>query len=75
MYSNIRFVGRLKELMKDRDISKTELAIETGISETVIHNLLKGDLSCGADVLLTFMDFFEVTGEYLFGRSDDPKKC
>ena len=60
----------LKELRTDRKINQTELAIELKVSQSMIARWEKGECEPKASNIIAIADYFNVTTDYLLGRSD-----
>ena len=65
------FAKNLEELMKNNSVNKAKIIKETGITEGAIDGWLKRGSQPTADLLCKLADFFEVTTDYLLGRSND----
>jgi transcriptional regulator with XRE-family HTH domain len=70
------FPQRLKELRKSRKLSQEALGKEVGIDRTSISHYENSDENeqriPRLDTLQKLADFFDVTYDYLLGRTDDP---
>ncbi len=64
---------RLKELREKRKISQTRLAIELNMSQNSISRYESGVREADYKTLLAIADYFNVSLDYLFGRTDNPK--
>ena len=60
---------RLKELRKNKHISQLKLAMELGISQNSISRFETGERKPDYDTLIQIADYFDVTLDYLVGRS------
>jgi len=67
------FADRLRELRSISGISRKELAQGIGIAESTIANYENNLRLPDYEVLTRIADFFDVTTDYLLGRTDDPK--
>ncbi len=63
---------RLKELRNKRKMSQVRLGIELGISQDAISRYEKLERQADYQTLLNIADFFNVSLDYLFGRTDNP---
>ncbi|MDD4566134.1 MAG: helix-turn-helix transcriptional regulator [Eubacteriales bacterium] len=72
MHSNLS--QRLKELRQSHNISQKNLGSAVSLSMQAICDIEKGRRSTTADKLIIIADFFDVSLDYLVGRSDDPKR-
>ena len=65
-----KFSERLKELRLEKNLTQTELAQETGISQAGIAKWETGDRNPSVDCLIILAKFFGVTIDYLVGLED-----
>lgn len=70
----MNFGERLKQLRAVRNLTQKQLAIETETSERGIQNYEMGIRKPAFDVLIALGDYFDVSLDYLVGRSDDPTR-
>lgn len=70
----VRFPGRLLSLRKNKGISQKALASEFGISDAAITMMEKGKRLPSFEILCALADYFDVSLDYLVGRSDDPTR-
>lgn len=66
-------IFRLKELRKKKHISQIRLAIELGSYQNNISRYENLEHEADYQTLLDIADFFDVSLDYLFGRTDNPK--
>lgn len=64
------FSFRLKNLRKEKNISQEKLANDLGYSRSTIANYEQNTRLPSADVLTRIADYFEVSLDYLLGRSN-----
>lgn len=64
---------RLKELREERHISQVRLAIELGTYQNNISRYENLEHEADYRTLLDIADYFNVSLDYLFGRTDNPK--
>lgn len=62
-------VNRIKDLREDRDMRQSDLADATGIDQRTISNYETGKTSPDAYALIKLADFFDVSIDYLVGRT------
>lgn len=62
---------RLKELRTEKNLSQEEIAKEIGTSQTNIGRWEKGLNEPSSGFVIKLANFFEVSTDYLLGRSDD----
>ena len=61
--------NRIKDLREDRDLRQSDLAAATGIDQRTISNYETGKTSPDAYALIKLADFFDVSIDYLVGRT------
>ena len=67
------FNDRLKELRSLKNISQISISKEIGISDTHYQNLEYGKKEPTMSKLVSLADFFDVSIDYLVGRTDNPE--
>lgn len=66
-------IFRLKELRERRKISQVRLAIELDLNQNSISRYESGAREADYRTLIAFADYFNVSLDYLFGRTDNPE--
>ena len=66
-------VFRLKELRRDRKISQVKLAMDLNLTQNSISRYENGEREADYDTLVAIADYFNVSVDYLLGRTDNPK--
>jgi len=66
------FSERLSELIANKDVTKRALAKGIDVSERLIQYYLSGEKKPNLDTVENMADFFDVSIDYLTGRSDNP---
>lgn len=69
----ITFAERLKQLRNERSLSQDALGKEMGISRYAIYTYESGKAFPTVEGLLALADYFDVTTDYLLGRTDTPR--
>ena len=64
---------RLKELRKQKKISQVKLAIDLQMHQNSISRYERGERQADYTSLIRFADYFNVSIDYLLGRTDNPK--
>ena len=64
---------RLKELRDQRHISQVFLGMELGMSQNTISRYETGRREADYETLVAFADYFNVSVDYLLGRTDNPE--
>lgn len=65
-----KFSQRLKELRKEKGIKQIEMAVLFGYTEAHYQQIEYGNVNIPALLLEALADYFEVSTDYLLGRSD-----
>ena len=65
---------RLKELRDQRHISQVFLGLELGMSQNTISRYETGAREADYETLISFADYFNVSVDYLLGRTDNPTR-
>lgn len=68
------FSTRLRELRRNKKITQTVLAGQIGITLKQIQRYELEENEPTLSVLLRLADYFDVSLDYLVGRSDDPAR-
>ncbi len=64
---------RLLDLRTSINISQSRLAKELGISQSAVNRYEHDEVSVPDTVLLKYANFFDVSADYLLGRTDKPE--
>ena len=64
----------LKRCRKLRKVTQKQAAISAGVPESMYQFYEYGKSEPTASVLISLADYFDVSLDYLVGRSDDPKR-
>ena len=67
------FNERLKEIRINHNITQKQLSIDLSLSERGIQSYELGERKPGLDALIALADYFNVSLDYLTGRSDNPE--
>lgn len=65
--------NRIKYLREKWNISQKDFAKKIGVSNTVLSRYESGDRKPDYDILQTIADYFEVSTDYLLGRTNAPE--
>lgn len=63
---------RIKTLADKKRISLQSLAIAVGLGESYIYNL-KSKKSSSSEAITKIADYFNVSTDYIYGRTDNPR--
>lgn len=74
MFDKIIFAARLKQLRIQKKLSAYALANETGITPAAISQFENAKNYPHCNTLCALADYFDVSLDYLVGRSNDPAR-
>ena len=74
MFDKVIFAERLKTLRTQNNLSMSGLAAAVGVSKQAIGQFEKSSNNPNVDTLVVLADYFDVSIDYLVGRSDDPTR-
>lgn len=63
---------RLLQLRKSNDVTQEELGRQIGVGKTTISNYETGYSTPDTETISRIADFFNVSVDYLLGRTDEP---
>ena len=66
---NVSFPKRIVLLRKERGLSQKSVAEDLGISQALLSHYEKGIRECGLDFLCKIADYYQVSVDYLLGRT------
>lgn len=61
----------ISELRKEKGLSQKEVAAKLGISQALLSHYEKGIRECGQSFLVRIADFYDVSCDYLLGRTNE----
>ncbi len=64
---------RLKELRKERGISQVKLALDLHMNQNSVSRYETMEREADYETLVKFADYFDVSLDYLLGRTDKQK--
>ena len=73
MFDEIIFAMRLNHLRKGRNLTLNQLGEAIGATKATIGNLVNGNKRPSLEMAYSLADYFDVSLDYLVGRSDNPK--
>lgn len=68
----MKLAERLKELRRSRGVTQTQVAEYLGLKLRAYQYYESGEHRPEYEKLMALADFFEVTTDYLLGRTDEP---
>ncbi|MDR7871370.1 MAG: helix-turn-helix transcriptional regulator [Tissierellaceae bacterium] len=72
MFSNKIFSTRIKEQRLKKNLKQSELGKIVGLSDNAISDIERGYRLTTIDKIVDLADYFEVSIDYLVGRTDNP---
>lgn len=73
MFTKEIFAKRVKALRIKKNIKQSELGKIVGLSDNAISDIERGYRLTTMEKLNDLADYFEVSVDYLMGRTDNPK--
>lgn len=67
------YFQRLRDLREDKDMKQIEIADMLGIQQTVYSRYERGFQNIPIEHLLKLADFYNVSTDYILGRTNNPK--
>lgn len=64
--------NRLKHLRLERNVTQKEIALGIGVSPVSVQRFEYGTVRPSLDTLIALADYFDVSLDYLVGRSNEP---
>lgn len=69
----VALIFRLKEIRTKRKISQVRLAMDLNMAQNTISRYERGQREADYETLIMFADYFNVSVDYLLGRTNNPK--
>lgn len=69
------FMTRFVQLLQERGVSSYKITKDTGIPNGLISDWKLGKKTPAADNLIKLANYFDVSVDYLLGRTDNPEKA
>jgi len=73
MFSKDIFAERIYSLRIEKKVIQTELANLLGVTRTQISDIENGKTTTSIERLYILADYFDVSVDYLLGRTDKPE--
>jgi transcriptional regulator with XRE-family HTH domain len=67
-----QFADRLKELRKSKKLKQTDMAAFLNVTPRHYQDMEYGKINVPGLTLIALADYFDVSLDYLVGRSDEP---
>jgi transcriptional regulator with XRE-family HTH domain len=68
------FASRIKSLRAEKGVSQSALASFLGVTKTQISDIENAKTLTSIERLIALADYFDVSLDYLVGRSDNPQR-
>ena len=65
--------NNLKKLRKQAGLTQISLQMKTGIEQALLSKFENGDRIPPTETLMQLADFYNVSMDYIMGRTDNPK--
>ena len=63
---------RIRDLREDRDLTQKKMGEILSCSQRVYSNYERGELDIPTEILLMLADYYDVSVDYILGRTDNP---
>lgn len=67
------YFQRLRDLREDKDMKQIQIAKLLGIQQTVYSRYERGFQNIPIEHLISLADFYNVSTDYILGRTDNPE--
>ncbi|MCI5515574.1 MAG: helix-turn-helix transcriptional regulator [Oscillospiraceae bacterium] len=67
------YFQRIRDLREDKDLKQSEVAEILGIKQTVYSRYERGYQNIPLEHLLNLADYYDVSTDYILGRTNNPK--
>lgn len=61
---------RIRELREDKDLTQKQIAVILCCSQRIYSNYERGEVNIPVEILIKLADFYEVSTDYILGRSN-----
>lgn len=68
------YFQRLRDLREDKDLKQVQVASLLGIQQTVYSRYERGYQTIPVEHLLVLADLYNVSTDYILGRTNDPRR-
>lgn len=65
--------SRIRDLREDRDLKQTQLSKYLAIDQSTYSDYENGKINIPVDMLIKLADYYDVSLDYIVGRSDRPQ--
>lgn len=71
-FNKQKLIKRLRELREEKKLTQKELAAILNVTRSSIGQYENGEVDLSTDLLYKYAEFFNVTTDYLLGKSNSP---
>ena len=71
---DLMYFQRIGDLREDSDRKQVEVAKYLGVTQSTYSSYERGDINIPVEALIKLADLYDVSLDYLVGRSKDPKR-
>lgn len=68
------FSQRLRSLRKAKNLNQNQLGQAVGLTQFAISKIERAERAASIEVICALADYFDISVDYLIGRSDDPNR-
>lgn len=68
------YFPRFRDLREDKDMTQQEIAEILNTKQTIYSRYERGYQNIPIEYLLALADYYDVSTDYMLGRTDNPKK-
>ena len=74
MFDKIIFSQRLRSLRKAKNLNQNQLGQAVGLTQFAISKIERAERAASIEVICALADYFDISVDYLIGRSDNPNR-
>lgn len=74
MFDKNIFSQRLRSLRKAKNLNQNQLGQAVGLTQFAISKIERAERAVSIEVICALADYFDISVDYLIGRSDDPNR-
>ena len=74
MFDKNIFSQRLRSLRKAKNLNQNQLGQAVGLTQFAISKIERAERAASIEVIFALADYFDISVDYLIGRSDDPNR-
>ncbi|MEE0681968.1 MAG: helix-turn-helix domain-containing protein [Candidatus Gastranaerophilaceae bacterium] len=74
MFDKNIFSQRLRSLRKAKNLNQNQLGQAVGLTQFAISKIERAERAASIEVICALADYFDISVDYLIGRSDNPNR-